>query len=269
MLSEITPIVLTFNEAPNIGRTLGKLTWAREIVVVDSGSTDETVEIVRQFPQAKVLVRSFDSHTDQWNFGLDNVQTEWVLSLDADYILPREFTAELASLRPPDNMVAYFARFRYCIFGRPLRATLYPPRAVLFRKSFCRYEPDGHTQTLRTNGRTARLSAEINHDDQKPFSHWLRAQDRYAQLESKHLLQKPAGQLNRSDQIRRKIVLAPVLVLFYALLGKGLILDGWAGCYYVFQRTLAELILSLRLIEARLKQPETSDSTSKTACDGG
>ena len=55
MLNEITPVLLTFNEAANIGRTLSCLTWAKDIVIVDSGSTDETISIVARFPQVRVL----------------------------------------------------------------------------------------------------------------------------------------------------------------------------------------------------------------------
>jgi hypothetical protein len=56
------------------------------------------------------------------------------------------------------------------------------------------------------------------------------------------------------DRIRRQIIFAPALIFFYTLFGKGLIFDGWPGWYYVFQRTLAEVLLSLRLIEQKLKR---------------
>jgi hypothetical protein len=97
----------------------------------------------------------------------------------------------------------------------------------------------------------------IDHDDRKSLSHWLWSQDRYARLEAAKLLETAAAQLRLQDRLRRKIVLAPALVFFYALFGKGLILDGWPGWYYAFQRTLAEIILSLRLLEAKLN-PSTS-----------
>src|SRR5437764_327934 len=75
----------TYNEAPNIGRTLGRLHWAKRIVVVDSMSTDETCQIAKKQAGVAVLQRPFDNHASQWNYGLAQVTTEWVLSLDADY----------------------------------------------------------------------------------------------------------------------------------------------------------------------------------------
>src|SRR6266516_4023555 len=127
MLEQITPLILTFNEAPNIGRTLEKLAWSKDIVVVDSFSTDETLRIVKTHPQARVVQRQFDSFAGQCNFGLQEVRTEWVLSLDADYILGDGLKDELARLRPTDDVAGYRAKFRYCIHGRPLRDSLYPP----------------------------------------------------------------------------------------------------------------------------------------------
>jgi hypothetical protein len=159
----------------------------------------------------------------------------------------------LQDLRLDDETTACFARFRYCVLGRPLRATLYPPRAVLFRKDRSRYIQDGHTQQLKTEGRTAMLDGLIDHDDAKPLSHWFWSQDRYATLEAAKLREVPDASLSFQDRVRQKIIFAPVLVFFYVLLGKGLILDGWPGWYYVFQRTLAEIMLSLRLLEEKLK----------------
>jgi hypothetical protein len=230
---------------------------------VDSFSEDETLAIGRNFPQVRVVQRKFDDHTGQWNFGVGQTGTPWVLALDADYILPAAFAGELEKLPSKENLDAYFVNFRYCIFGRPLRGTLYPPRAVLFRKDRCRYVQDGHTQRLQINGQTAMLDSVIDHDDRKPFSHWLWSQDRYALLEVAKLADTPPAKMSFQDRIRRKILFAPALVFVYTLLGKGLILDGWPGWYYVCQRTLAELILSLRLVEEKLKLQNRNGESRK------
>ncbi len=253
MFTQITPLILTFNEAPNIARALEWLKWAKEIVVVDSGSTDETVEIVRRWPQVRVVQRRFDSFAAQCNFGLEQIHTPWVLSLDADYVLAAGFETELAVLHPPEGVSGYRAAFTYCIHGRPLRASLYPPRTVLYRKDKAHYRDEGHGHRVQIDGPVRALRARILHDDRKPLDRWLAEQNRYAVREAEHLLKSPVGHLNRADRLRCKVVLAPWLVLLYTLFGKGLILDGWPGWYYVLQRTLAEIMLSLRLLEEKLK----------------
>jgi glycosyltransferase involved in cell wall biosynthesis len=253
MLSEITPLVLTFNEAPNIRRTLEKLTWAQNILVLDSFSTDETLQIVRSFPQARVAQRPFDSFAGQCNFGLAQITTGWVLSLDADYVLSDELIEEIKSLKPPASVAGYSARFKYCVCGRPLRASLYPPRTVLYRRELAQYRDEGHGHRVQVQGAVAALRGFIFHDDRKSLDRWIDGQKRYARLEAQHLLAAPNAELNLADRLRKCIVAAPFLVLLDTLFAKGLILDGWPGWFYVFQRTFAEILLSLRLIERKLK----------------
>lgn len=251
-LDEITPLVLTFNEALNIGRTLDSVAWARRIVVVDSGSNDGTAGLVAARDNAKLIERPFDDHTRQWNFGVDQVRTPWVLALDADYICPESLAAELRELTPQHD--AYRARFEYCIYGRPLRGTLYPPRAILFRADRLRYRQDGHTQLLDVFGPVGELRSVLLHDDRKPLARWLANQSQYAELEVEKLLAAHADSLGWKDRLRKRIVWAAPLTLCYCLFAKGLILNGWRGIYYSLQRTYAELLLSLMLLDRKLRQ---------------
>ena len=90
----------------------------------------------------------------------------------------------------------------------------------------------------------------IHHDDRKSLSRWLWAQDRYTVMEVKKLLQMPESELSWGDRIRKRKIFASFIILIYCLILKGGILDGWQGCYYAFQRTIAEILLSIYLIEA-------------------
>lgn len=255
-MDELTPLVLTRNEAPNIGRCLSRLAWARRVIVLDSGSTDETVKIATSFPNVAVHHRPFDNHTNQWNHGVGLVENPWVLSLDADYLLTDGLVDEIRALSPPEDLAAYFIRFRYCIFGHPLHGSLYPPRAALFRKDRARYIDDGHTQLLESSGRTAFLEGMIWHDDRKPIEAWISSQVRYARLEAAKLTTRNRSDLSRNDRIRLTGFLGPVLVMPYCLLWKRGIMDGWRGMYYAFQRLVAELLLAIMLIEARFEGPQ-------------
>ena len=169
----ITPLLITFNEAPNIARTLDKLGWARRIVVVDSGSSDGTLEILARYPQVALFTRAFDNFADQCNFGLAQVQTEWALSLDADYELSDRLVQELSSLGEEEEVAGYRASFVYRIHGRPLRGTLYPPRVVLYRVKNARYVNEGHGHKVVISGDVRTLSGVIYHDDRKPLSRWF------------------------------------------------------------------------------------------------
>ena len=253
-LADISPLVLTYNEEENIQRCLSRLTWAHEVIVVDSCSTDQTPSLAGKFPNARVVPRPFDNHTAQWNFGVDQCRSPWILALDADYTLEAGFEEELSQLQS-DSRVAFFASFRYVIFDRALRGSLYPPRAVLFHRDHCRYIADGHTQLLNITGESAALQTRIRHDDRKPLSRWLRSQDNYAQLEAAKLGSLPIGQLSLQDRLRRAIVPAPALAFFYSLVIRGTLFDGWRGWYYALQRAIAEILLSLRLLDHHFSNP--------------
>jgi glycosyltransferase involved in cell wall biosynthesis len=248
----LTVLVLTFNEQDNIARTLDALRWAREVLIVDSFSTDETLSIASRFPNVRVVQRRFDSFADQCNFGLNQVTTPWVLSLDADYVLSPELQHELQQLVPPEHIAGYRAGFVYCIGEKQLRGTLYPPRIVLYRRDRARYENEGHGHRVRIDGNTADLRSLISHDDRKPLSRWLNAQRKYAALEAEHLLRADPQSLSRVDRLRRSTCLAPLLSLIYTLFIKGLILDGPPGWFYCLQRAYAELLLTLHLLDIRL-----------------
>jgi glycosyltransferase involved in cell wall biosynthesis len=256
MLDRITPLVLTYNEAPNIGRTLGPLSWADDIVVVDSLSDDETLKLVAGFPQARVFRRRFDTHEQQWNFGLNEtgISSEWVLALDADYTLTPEFVEELKGLSPEAGVAGYSADFTYCINGRPLRGSAYPPVTILYRRAKAVYRQDGHTQRVAVDGKVGKLRAAILHDDRKPLGHWLQSQAHYMRIEARKLAETDAGELNRADRLRKMRFVAPLAMLFYVLVIKRALLDGRAGIFYAFQRTVAELILSLYLVEDDLRR---------------
>ncbi len=258
-LDQLTPLILTYNESPNIRRTLQALTWAKEIIVVDSFSSDETLDILHEYPQIRIFQRVFESFADQCNFGLSKINTEWVLSLDADYLLTQELIEEIVNI-PADTIVNSFSiKFKYCVFGKPLKGTLLPPRRVLYRSRSASYRNDGHGHRVDVNGTSQQLSSYIHHDDRKPLSRWLWAQDRYMVLETQKLLSTPVSELSLGDKIRRTKILGPIVVLLYCLFLKQGLWDGWHGWYYAFQRCLAEILLAIHLIEAENLKKRASE----------
>jgi len=253
MLEQITPLILTYNEAPNIGRTLEALAWARDIVIVDSFSDDATLEIAASFPSVRVFQRAFDCHRSQWEFGLreTGIKTPWVLALDADYTVTSDAVTELKNLNPDAHTAGYRAKFIYCVNGKKLHSGIYPPVTVLYRREAASYVQDGHTQRVVVNGRVEDLQSRLLHNDRKSLSRWLVSQTRYAELESQKLINSETGTLKLIDRLRLWSVVLPSATLFYCLFIRGGIFDGRAGVYYACQRAVAELILSLYLLDSR------------------
>ena len=217
----LTAVILTWNEEENIARTLHHLTWLERIIVIDSGSTDRTVELVGNFPNAEVHVRKFDTHAQQWNYGLSLCNSEWILSLDADYILTYAFIEEIRSKLQKKDTSAYNAEFEFVLFERPLTSNNTTPRPVLFKRNHCIYYDDGHTQRLQIDGNVASLKNKILHDDRKPLSRWLLNQSAYSIKEADMLLEKPASALTFLEKLRKKRVYTPLLCSFFAFSGSG------------------------------------------------
>jgi len=254
-LDHIGVLILTYNEVPNIGRTLDALARFPEVVVLDSGSTDGTLDIVTRHANARAAIRPFDSHAVQWNHGLTScgLARPWVLALDADYIVSPALVDEIASLRPAEGVGGYRVAFRYCVDGRPLSGSLYQPHVALYRRDRASYVQGGHTQRVVIDGRIEDLTGRIDHDDRKPLSRWLASQQRYAKLEADYLLAARRADLGRADRIRLLGWPAPPLVFLHTLIVKRCILDGWPGWLYVLQRTLAEAMIAIEIVDRRLR----------------
>src|SRR5262249_43891859 len=114
---QITAMVITYNEGPNLRRCLDRLRWAPRILIIDSGRSDDTLGIARQHPQVDIVERPFDDFATQCNFGLARIETRWVLSLDADYQLSEALVAEISALRE-EHVAGYSAAFIYRMYGR-------------------------------------------------------------------------------------------------------------------------------------------------------
>ena len=249
--AEITPIVTTRDEAANIERSLRGLTWAREVIVVDNFSEDETVRIASSFPNVRVIQRPFDDLATQWTFATAQAKSEWVLTLDADYIVPDTLAHEIDALAPNEDVSGYETSFTYVSRGRPLRGSLYPPRAVLLRRGRYEFVMDGHTQRVNVHGAVQSLQHRVMHDDRKPMRRFIARQRRYMGDEAKKLRATSFGALPLSGKIRKLRVIAPFAVAIQTLFVKGLILDGWPGIYYALERFIAECILTRELFRAQ------------------
>lgn len=247
-LERITPVLLTSNEEANIQRTLSALSWANEVIVLDSFSSDRTADICQSFKQVRFYQRMFTTHAEQWNAAIALAGTSWILSLDADYLVSESLIQEIYEINPASPVRGFSIPFLFAVKGTALSAHLLPPRIALFEKAYATYVQDGHTQELRVKGEISTLSSPIIHDDRKPFNRWFTAQIRYAELEVDKLTGTPYRKLSLQDKLRVLILPAPPAVIFYTLLIKRLIFEGPAGWTYCIHRFIAECVLSALLI---------------------
>lgn len=250
-LEKITPMIITFNEEANIERCLSGLGWAKKILVIDSFSTDRTLEILKKDSRVQILQRKFDDFASQCNFGLKHIETEWVLSLDADYLVTPKWAKEASNSIQDETLYGFKIPLKACIEGKPLISSIFPRRTCLYKKACTHYTMEGHGHRAVVEGETANFSNSILVEDQKSLVLWFNNQIKYAEKEAQMLLSISILKLSFSDKIRRLYVVAPFIVFLYCYFIKLGFLDGLNGLFYSFQRSFFELALSINLLNKR------------------
>jgi glycosyltransferase involved in cell wall biosynthesis len=190
--------IVTLNEEENLERTLASVRWAEEIVVVDSGSTDRTVEIARSYG-ARVFEREWPGFAAQKNFAISQCQGTWILSLDADEELSTELQIQIRTLLPSNPPTdAYFLRRRNLFLGRWIkRGGFYPdPKLRLFRRTAANFtltpmfEERPVHETIAFDGAADTLDFDIIHHAYPTLSTYIEHMDRYSNLGADILVAK-------------------------------------------------------------------------------
>lgn len=253
-MTSLTVVVLTLNEEANIGRCLASVAWADRVVVVDSGSTDQTEAIARSHSNVAWYQRRFDDHGSQWGFGLEEgaATGEFLLTLDADMAVTATLKDELGAVLEKGSCAGGVIGFDYRIDGVPLRESLCRPQLRLLRRGLFSVELDGHTQAFRAAGPVHRFKARLIHDDRKPIERFVGSQLRYSALEARRL-QEDAGGWALKNWIRRRLSCAPVAAWLLAYLRAGGPIGGAAASRYAAERLLFEGMLRYRLDSAAIE----------------
>lgn len=268
-------VVLTLNEAVHLRRCLQSLAGVvDETVVVDCGSTDDTLAIAREFG-AKILQHPWMNHATQFNWALEQLDpsTEWVLRLDADEYLTPGLADEIRAVLPrlgPEVAGAYCSR-RMTFQGRMIRwGGVFPVRVLrLFRYGRGGCENRWMDEHIKVNGRTVDLRGEIIDDNWNTLSWWIAKHNAYASREAVDLLNLKygflpldsvagwtAGQAGRKRWLKEKVYarLPPGLrafaYFFYRYLLRLGFLDGRiGGAFHVLQGFWYRYLVDLKVLE--------------------
>ena len=274
---KVSALLLTYNEEENLPRCLNALQWCDDIIVVDSGSTDRSVEIA-EAAGARVLHRRFDDFASQRNFGIENgaPRHEWVLHLDADEVVTTEFQQKLDALAPQEGIDAYRVPSKIILFGHWLRYSgMYPAYQVrLGRSDRLRFKQVGHGQ--REDLPTSRLGTfeepYLHYNFSRGLAEWFRKHVRYAADEAKHLAALRVGakagsgslvggqgtdrrRLAKDLAARMPLFVRPIARFVYVYFWRRGFLDGKSGFLYASMLTLYEGMMAILTAEelSRLK----------------
>lgn len=228
--------IITLNEAGNLPRTLASVQFAGEIIVVDSGSTDDTVEIARRF-HAKIFVEPWKGFSAQKNSAIEKCTGTWVLSLDADEELSPELGTQLRALLPSNPPVdAFFIRRKNLFLNRWMRrGGYYPdPKLRLFRRksanfaSSARFADRPVHETIAFDGSSDTLDFDLIHHAYPTLENYLEHMDLYSTLGAEVLV----GRRRTSKSwiaFYWNVFLVPLFTFFWNYILRFGFLDGREG----------------------------------------
>jgi glycosyltransferase involved in cell wall biosynthesis len=232
----LSVVVITLNEEDNIAACLNSVSWADELVVLDSGSTDATVSIAQQHG-ARVHTRAFTDYADQKNAALDLATCDWVLSLDADERVPADLAGEIRqAIASTAATAGFLLPRRDLLLGRWIHHGLWWPqyKLRLIRRQQGRWVGAVH-ELLTADGPVRRLHFPMLHYASDSVADILRTTNRYTSMEA------AAWHAAGVHPSLCKMLLYPPALFFYSYFIRLGLLDGMAGlvlallmAYYTF-----------------------------------
>lgn len=183
---KVSVTVITRNESAGLRPMLESVGWADEILVIDSGSTDDTAKIAEGLG-ARVLLRDFDDFSSQKNFAQSNAKNDWILNLDADELCPAALSQEIAALPENGPRGYYVARKNYFQDRWIRHCGWYPDYKLrLYDRTAGSWKGKVH-EGVQLNGASARLSTPIEHRTYKGFERYLSSVVLYARMAAEQM----------------------------------------------------------------------------------
>ena len=222
---KISAAIITYNEERNIARALESLRCCDEIVVVDSGSTDRTVELATKLG-ARVLDMAWRGYAGQKNYASECCQNDWVLSLDADEALSEALEAEIWQIKKngPEFDAYTMPRMAQYLGRWILHSGWYPDRKIrLYDRRHASWVGNFVHESVVVDGRVGHLNANILHFTCSSFSEHLRTLDRYTTLAAEQLVSQKA------EIGWKELALDPAWTFFRTYVVQRGFLDGYEG----------------------------------------
>lgn len=241
-MEKVTAIIPTFNEEHNIAEAIDSVSWADEVLVVDSFSTDKTVEIAQQ-KGVRILQHEYENSATQKNWTIPQAAHPWIFLLDADERVTPKLQKEVRALLGKQKIEhdAYWIRRKNVFMGRQINHSNWATDKVirLFKRDTCRYQDKAVHAEISTKGTISILSNHLIHNTYKDLKSYLVKLDRYAAWGAQ-------DRLNKVEKVGFfHLFIKPGARFFiYYLLKRGF-LDGkqgliiaWLSAYSVFLRYL-------------------------------
>ena len=260
-MQKISALLITYNEEKNIKRFIEDADYADEIIIVDSYSTDRTVDIAKNFPKVKLFQRKFVNFSDQKNFAIDKASNEWITFFDADEHLPIELKQEIISAINSNNPADAFYVYRRFYFKNKVLnfSGMQNDKAIrVFKKSKSRYKDNRLVHELiQCDGVVSKLKNRLDHFTYSSAEEYRNKLTSYSKLRAQELKMKEL----KPNFFHFKIKPAYRFINHYIIrLG---FLDGKEG--YVISKLHAESVYKRYVFLNEIYEDKTSSYINKNA----
>lgn len=245
---KISATIITLNEERNLARAIESLRCCDEIVVVDSGSTDRTMEIAEKLG-ARVVECPWRGYAAQKNFASEQAANDWILSIDADESLSEALEAEIWHIKKsgPEFDAYTMPRLAQYLGRWILHSGWYPDRKMrLFDRRKARWVGDYVHESVIVEGKIGHLESNLLHFTCDSLSEHLRTLDRYTTLAAEQIVDQ------KQDVALDKMVLNPLWTFFNTYFLKRGFLDGLEGLCIAY---MAAFYNFLKYAKARFMRP--------------
>ncbi len=183
--------VITLNEEKNIANLLGSVQEFEEIIIVDSGSTDKTVQIASTYDNCKIFHQEWLGFAGQKAFALEKCSYDWVLNLDGDEEVSEEFTKEVRIATRQDDYVALSGPMVEDIFGKkPHKLTVFNDKIRCFKKQSGQYAEALVHESISIDGRVKKIPAPIYHHPNISLTDIIAKHNEYSELRAQEKLSR-------------------------------------------------------------------------------
>ena len=221
----ISAIIPTFNEEIHIEKAIDSVSFADEIIVIDSYSTDRTFELAEKH-DVKLIQRVFDDFSSQKNYAIEQAKHDWIYILDADERVTPELAEEiLHAVKSPKGFVGFYIYRTFYFFNKRIRFGGWQRDRVvrLFLKKYCQYDGNPVHEVIKTTGKLGYLNHNLEHFSYRGFDHYISKLNKYSGLRAQQLH-------NQGSKVTpfHLIVKPPVRFIIHYVIRLGF-LDGFSG----------------------------------------
>lgn len=244
----ISAVIIARNEAENLSKSLPKLSWCDEIVLVDDESSDSTVDVALSFG-VKVHSRKFDGFGTQKKFAVSKASNNWILNIDADEVLSDELIAEISQLKEDNQTNAFTIPIRHVFLGKIFR---YGKESSyrhlrLFNRNHGNFDEAAVHEKVHIEGQIGNLKNIILHYSYKNLDHYFEKFNKYTQIGAVKLKSK-----GKSRSLIACLASFPIYFFKHYFIYRNF-LNGWQGFVWSYLNAWYHTVKYLKLYELNRK----------------